>query len=553
MHAQIDPALLAFLRDPASYPHRPREVKEVHTHASLVFLVPPFVYKIKKPVDFGFLDFSTLEKRRHFCQREVELNSRLAPGVYQDVVPVTRGKAGLAFGGDGPVVEHAVIMRHLDPAGFLDTRIRNGSAGKPELEKVARTLADFYHKQQSPPEVAKWGSVEKLRVSTDENFAQTRRFIGRTISHEAFEAIRSFTENGYKRTRVLFDKRVADGWTRDCHGDLHLDHIHIMDDETVIYDCIEFNDRLRYLDVASDAAFLAMDLDFHDRPDLARFFIQRLAVLLEDPGIEALMDFYQCYRAYVRGKVESLHSVAEIAGDGGRAAAAEKARRYFQLALRYAVSGTCPAAIVCMGRVASGKSTLAAALSHELGLQVISSDKLRKTLAGVPFDFRGDATSRAQLYASGMTELTYDTLIHEAGEIMRDGHGVILDATFSKRAFRDRLRESLGDARVKWIVAVTDESTARRRLLQRETDEHVVSDARFGDHPLLDAAFETPYELPPDRVLHLSTATKLNKAIGSLLIALAARDHLLVTRGGIGKMARNSNGEVRRPASRFFK
>jgi aminoglycoside phosphotransferase family enzyme/predicted kinase len=551
MHAHVDPALLAFLRDPASYPHRPREAKEVHTHASLVFLVPPFVYKIKKPVDFGFLDFSTLEKRRHFCQREVALNSRLAPGVYQGVVPVTRGKTGLTFGGDGPVVENAVIMRHLDPAGFLDTRIRNGSAGKPELEKVARTLADFYQKQPSPTGIAKWGSVGKLRISTDENFSQTRRFIGRTISREAFEAISAFTENCYEKRRALFDKRVADGWIRDCHGDLHLDHIHMTDGETVIYDCIEFNDRLRHLDVASDAAFLAMDLDFHDRHDLARFFIQRLAVLLEDPDMEALMDFYQCYRAYVRGKVESLHSVAEVAGDGERAASAEKARRHFQLALRYAVGGTRPAAIVCMGRVATGKSTLAAALSHELGLQVISSDTLRKTLAGVPLHIRGDAMSRTQLYAAGMTERTYDTLIREAGEIMRDGHGVILDATFSKRAFRNRLRESLGDANVKWVIAETDEVTARRRLLQRETGDHVVSDARLGDHRMLDAAFETPDELPPDTVLHLSTATGSSKAIGSLLIALAMRDHLLVTRGVLGKMARNSNGETRRPAGSF--
>lgn len=521
MHAQVDPALLAFLRDPASYPHRPREAKEVHTHASLVFLVPPFVYKIKKPVDFGFLDFSTLEKRRHFCQREVELNSRLAPGVYLGVVPITLEKHGLAFSGVGPVVEYAVKMRHLTPEGFLDARILNGSAGKPELDRVARTLADFYHKQPSPPEIAAWGSVGKLRISTDENFSQTRRFIGRTISRQAFEAIRAFTESCYEQRRALFEKRVADGWIRDCHGDLHLDHIHMTDDETVIFDCIEFNDRFRHLDVASDAAFLAMDLDFHDRPNLARFFIRRLAVLLEDPDMEALMDFYQCYRAFVRGKVESLHSVADIADHGERAQAAENARRYFQLALRYAVGGTRPAAIICMGRVASGKSTLAAALSHELGWQVISSDTLRKTLAGVPLHIRGDAASRAQLYDTAMTERTYDALIREAGEIIHDGHGVILDATFSKRAHRDHLRESVGDANVKWIVAETDVATARRRLLQRETSDHVVSDARLGDHRMLDAAFENPDELPGKRCSFVNSNGTAGEVLKRALLALA--------------------------------
>jgi hypothetical protein len=407
---------------------------------------------------------------------------------------------------------------------------------------VARTLAGFYQKQPSPPEIAEWGCVGKLRISTDENFAQTRRFIGRTISRQAFEAIRAFTESCYERRRALFDKRVADGWIRDCHGDLHLDHIHMTDGEPVIFDCIEFNDRLRHLDVASDAAFLAMDLDFHDRPDLSRFFIRRLAVLLEDRNMEALMDLYQCYRAYVRGKVESLHSVADIANDGERTAAADNARRYFLLALRYAVVGTRAAAIVCMGRVASGKSTLAAALSHELGWRMISSDTLRKTLAGVPLHIRGDAASRAKLYAPEMTERTYDTMIRQAREIMDGGHGVILDATFSKRAFRDRLRTTLGNANMKWIVAETDETTARQRLRQREAGHDVVSDARLGDHQMLDAAFEAPDELPPDASIHLSTAGNPAKVIQQLLSSLTtlSRGH-----GKIGKNADNPTGAAR--------
>jgi len=521
MHKHMNPGLLVFLRDPASYPHRPEEVREAHTHASMVFLVPPLVYKIKKPVDFGFLDFSTLEKRRHFCQREVELNSRLAPGVYLEVESITRGKDGFAIGGDGPVAEHAVVMRHLTPDGFLDSRIRSGTAGEPELERVARTLADFYQKQPSPPEVAEWGSVEKLRVSTDENFAQTRRFIGKTLSRAAFGAIRSFTASCYKRRRALFEKRVADGWIRDCHGDLHLDHIHVTGGELQIYDCIEFNDRFRHLDVASDAAFLAMDLDYHGRPDLARFVIRRLADLLDDPEMEELMDFYKCYRAYVRGKVESLHSVADMADDGERAAAAENARRYFQLALQYAVCGSSPLALVVMGRVASGKSTLATTLSHALGWRMISSDTLRKTLAGVPPHHRGDAASRAKLYAADMTERTYEKMIRDAAETLRRGHGVILDATFSKRAFRDRLRATLGDGHLQWILAEADESTAGERLRQREANHDVVSDARLGDQPMLDAAFEAPGELPAHAVIRIATAAKPEESLRRLLLAMS--------------------------------
>ena len=525
MNGHVDPALLAFLRDPASYPHRPREVTEVHTHASLVFLVPPLVYKIKKPVDFGFLDFSTLEKRRHYCQREVELNSRLAPGIYQGVVPITRQADGHAFAGNGPVAEFAVKMTYLDPDGFLNSRFKAETAGEPELERVAQMLAGFYRKQPSPPEIAEWGSIAKLRISTDENFTQTRCFIGKTLSGAAFDAIRGFTENCYQDRAALFDRRVAQGWIRDCHGDLHLDHIHVTDQALHIYDCIEFNDRLRHLDVASDGAFLAMDLDYHGRPRLARFFIARLAELLDDPEMESLMDFYKCYRAYVRGKVESLHSIAEPGDATERAAAAANARRYFQLALQYAVAGSHPRAIVLMGRVASGKSTLANALCRELGWPLVSSDVLRKTLAGVPLHQRGDEASRAKLYAAGMTERTYQAMIDQAAQTLRQGHGVILDATFSKRSFRDRLRETLGDANVEWIITEAGEATTRERLKQRENRQDVVSDARGEDHDALKKTFEPPEELPTDHQHHVSTDGPPERVIHHLLVTLPSRSH----------------------------
>jgi aminoglycoside phosphotransferase family enzyme len=521
MKGHIDPALLEFLRDPASYPHRPRELRELHTHASLLFLVPPLVYKIKKPVNFGFLDFSSLEKRHHYCQREVELNSRLAPGVYLGVVPLTRQADAYAFAGDGPVAEYAVKMTYLEPDGFLNSRIKAENAGVAELERVARTLADFYQKQPSPPEIAEWGGIGKLRISTDENFAQTRRFVGETLSAAAFDSIRGFTEACYQHGAALFDRRVKQGWIRDCHGDLHLDHIHVTGDTLHIYDCIEFNDRFRHLDVASDAAFLAMDLDYHGRPELACFLVRRLAQLLADPEMEGLMDFYKCYRAYVRGKVESLHGIAEIGDASERETAAASARRYFQLSLQYAVTGSRPQAIVIMGRVASGKSTIAAALARELGWPLVSSDPLRKQLAGVPPHHRGDAASRGKLYSAAMTEQTYQTMIRDAAETVRQGHGVILDATFSKRNFRDQLRDTLGDKQLKWIITEADDDTTLERLKQREDRHDVVSDARIGDRAMLDACFDRPDELPPDSLLEFSTVDDPVQSIQRLLPALA--------------------------------
>jgi aminoglycoside phosphotransferase family enzyme/predicted kinase len=519
--AHFDPRLLAFLRDPDSYPHHPAEIHELHTHASLVFIVPPFVYKIKKPVNFGFLDFSTLAKRRHFCEREVELNSRLAPGIYLGVETITREGGGFSFGGSGPVAECAVKMLRMPADGFMDVRIAAGTAGEAELERVAAVLADFYRKQPSPPDVAEWGTVEKLRISTDENSSQTGAFIGKTLSRGAFDAIRAFTENCYELHRHLFNQRVAAGWIRDCHGDLHLDHVHVTGDALHIYDCIEFNDRFRHLDVASDVAFLAMDLDYHQRPDLAAFFVRRVANLLGDPGMAGLMDFYKCYRAYVRGKVESLHTVAEIADDAERAEAATRARRYFQLALQYAVCGSLPVVMVFMGRVASGKSTLARAVSRELGWTLVSSDERRKTLAGVPLHQRGDAASRKALYTARMTDLTYDSLIRDADESLSAGHGLILDATFSKRSSRDRLREKLGDRKPIWILTEVDESAARERLERRDHLDNVVSDARAGDHDFLNAAFEAPDELPGNSVFAINTAGDTGETVRTLLMKMA--------------------------------
>jgi uncharacterized protein len=522
MDEHFDPRLLAFLRDPASYPHRPREIRELHTHASLVFVVPPLVYKIKKPVDLGFLDFSTLEKRRHFCGREVELNSRLCPGIYLGVESITQRDGGFAFGGDGPVAEVAVRMRCLSSDGFLDDRIKAGTAGEAELERVARTLAGFYQRQHPTPEIEEWGTIGKLRLSTDENFSQTAAFVGKTLTPAASEAIRGFTGACYEGRRAVFEKRVAEGWIRDCHGDLHLDHVHVTDDALHIYDCIEFNDRFRYLDVANDVAFLAMDLDYHGRPDLGRFFLQRMAELLGDADLSGLMDFYKCYRAYVRGKVESFHAVAEIAGDDERAEAAARARRYFQLALQYAVTGSHPVAFVCMGRVASGKSTLAAALARELGWRLISSDERRKTLAGAPLLERGDVANRKALYSSSMTERTYESILRDARETLRSGHGVILDATFSKRGFRDRLRGMLGDGYLKWIVTEADETTICERLRLRDGRQDVVSDARSEDREFLNAAFEPPDELPGTGKRIVRTGGAAEEVLRHLLAGMAA-------------------------------
>ena len=264
--------LLQFLRSPASYPDKPEKVEIRQTHISIVAMTPTLVYKIKKSLDLGFLDFSTLEKRREACEFEVRLNRRLCRDVYLGVVPISRTDGRLCFGEEGEAVEYAVKMRRLPEEGFLQQRLAREAVTARDLDRIVEKLSGFYRSQQSSTEIAEWGSIAKLRISTDENFSQTEQFVGTLISRPAIEAIRDFTDLFYDRHSDLFERRQKEGRLLDCHGDLRCDHIHFSNGEIDIFDCIEFNERFRYLDVANDVAFLAMDLDFRKRRDLAIAF-----------------------------------------------------------------------------------------------------------------------------------------------------------------------------------------------------------------------------------------------------------------------------------------
>lgn len=517
--------LLAFLSDPRSYADRPQRVRSLQTHASWLFETPRLVFKVKKPVNFGFLDFSTLEKRRHFCEREVALNRRLCPDVYLGVVPITRRGSRLAFDAGGEVVEYAVKMRRLPERHFMLQRMKRGEVTTRDVEAIVALLARFYEAQEPTPAVAAWGRMAKLRISTDENFRQMREFIGATITRPAFDAIREFTDTFYRRHAALFASRIRERRIRDCHGDLHLEHIHMSPKRLTIFDCIEFNERFRSIDVANDAAFLAMDFDVHERPDLARHFAARMSRMLGDPGMLRLLDFYKCYRACVRGKVESMREFAPGVSDAERRESQTHAEHYFQLALRYAVCGSEPLVLVVMGRAGSGKSTLAQSLGRELCWQVFSSDRIRKELAGVPLHERGGDRERRRLYSKTMTDRTYGALVRCALEEVRMHRGVVLDATFASRHRRSALRKTLDRARVDYSFVETQTATAtlRQRLAARAHAADEISDARLDDFPLLERLYEPPTEIAPRHFLAVKTARSGDATVIATLKNLAQR------------------------------
>jgi aminoglycoside phosphotransferase family enzyme/predicted kinase len=517
--------LLDFLSQAESYPHRPPQVTLVQTHASWVFIAPPFVYKIKKPVDLGFLDFSTLELRHEDCKHEVVLNRRLAEDVYLGIEPICEHEGSLHFGGYGVVVEWAVKMRQMDPRFFLLELMKTQNVGRREMDRIVEKLQRFYGTQPPLPPGDVRTANEHLRQGTEDNFKTSAQFVGPSLSQSALDVIAHYTREFFARHGALLDSRLHDGWIRDCHGDLHLEHIHLPPETVSIYDCIEFNTDFRCIDVACDIAFLAMDLDFNGRPDLARYIVERFALLLDDHGMRSLMDFYKCYRACVRGKVESLHANAETVAEGEKQASQQLAQRYFQLALQYALAGSKPRLFVFMGKVASGKSALAESLGQETGWPVISSDRVRKSLAGTPLNHRGSEAERAALYAPAMTKKTYELLFEQALATLREGHCVIIDATFSKREHRDALKDLMAAEGfdVRWVEAHASEAVVRERLLQRDGDCEVVSDARLEDWKRLSAGYEVPDELPPEEKLCILADGKLEQVFGMLLKELVVR------------------------------
>ena len=323
------------LLDPSALPDRTNTVRLVETHISSVLVADQFVYKIKKPVNFGFLDFSTLKKRQFYCGQEVRLNQRLARDIYLGVLPVLQQGDRFRIGGEGGrVVDYAVRMRRVPEENLMKVRFMEGKLTREDLGAVARLLARFHDRAERSREIDVFGRPEKFKINTDENFAQTEKYLGVTLKKSDYAILRNWTDDFYTRNRRLFQERIAKGKIRDCHGDLHMEHVCLTHPVAVI-DCIEFNDRFRYSDTVSDIAFLLMDLEYHGGGELASQLWEIYASESGDREGEDLLTFYKVYRAYVRGKVISFRLDDERMEKGYRERAARDAAAYFALAVRY--------------------------------------------------------------------------------------------------------------------------------------------------------------------------------------------------------------------------
>jgi hypothetical protein len=463
-------ALVRALADPAFYPHRPPRVEHVQTHISHVFLAGPYVYKLKKAVRFPFVDASTVARRGSLCEEELRLNWRLAVPIYLGVLPVTRERDGrLALCGKGTVVDRVVWMRRLPAERMLDRLVEDGAADAGMLGRLARLLADFHARAPDGPAVAAHATPEAVLGAWRQVLALAAPLVGGALP-------------------ALLRRRHAAGHRiREGHGDLRAEHVCIIDTPVpaappdtpiapgmYVVDCVEFSHALRCNDVASEVAFLTMDLERLGRPDLAGAFVDAYVAASGDRELRTLLPFYCVYRACVRGAVEGLKAAEPEVKSGDRLAAVTRARQYFALALRYAWRAQGPAVIACCGLSGSGKSALAAALAEATGFVHLSSDLIRRQ--GAPCG--SPAPYGTGLYAPAARAAVYARLCDEAEEALAAGRGVVADASFIRRGDRHAIAAAAGrrGRPALFLDCQADPETIRRRLDARSGGP---SDARW--------------------------------------------------------------------------
>jgi aminoglycoside phosphotransferase family enzyme/predicted kinase len=490
----------------------------VQTHISAIFFSGEHVYKIKKPVNFGFLDFTSLEKRKYYCQQEVDLNRRLAREVYLGVVEVRADQGRVSIGeGPGEVVEYAVKMMRLPQECMMDQWLAKGMITPTVEKKVAAKIAQFHSRAATNREISQFGDIQTIRGNLEENFSETEKYVGRVLSpgiyREIIEASRRFLE----RHLSLFRRRMDEGKVRDCHGDLHLQHI-CLGEEIVIFDCIEFNQRFRYSDVAADIAFLLMDLDYHQHPLLSAELASHYLMISQDWPLALLLDFYKSYRAYVRAKVASFRLDDPNLSSEEKASNLGEARRYYHLSHFYSIRMNRPLLIVTAGMIGTGKSTIARALAEALGWEWLRGDVIRKELAQIsPLEHCFEEFNRG-IYSPDFSRQTYQTLFAKARTSLESGKSVILDASFKKQADRQTARDLAQNTQAGFlfIECQCSDEEIKKRMSRRAREKSEPSDGRWELLAQQKKDYDRVEGFDPDLFLPLNTERPLEECLAQI-------------------------------------
>ena len=515
------PPLIEALLKAECYPHPVARIELVETHISWVLLTGQYAYKIKKPVDLGFLDFSTLDKRRHFCEEELRLNRRLAPQIYLEVVPVTGNADSPRLGGAGEAIEYAVKMRQFAQDMQLDRVLARGDLTSAHIDSLAEELARFHGSVLVAGPDVSFGEPAAVLAPMQENFEQIRPRVD-TGLHDMLARVEHWTQASYQQLVPVLAERKRAGFVRECHGDAHLANMALLGDEVLLFDCLEFNDNLRWIDVVSELAFAAMDLDDRGREDLAWRLINRYMEHTGDYAGLRLLRFYQVYRALVRAKVAAIRLGQSAIGKDERTQASETMRGYLALAERYTRAGK-PGLLITHGLSGSGKTFVTQGLVESLGAVRIRSDVERKRLHGLAAEARSGSGIASGLYAESATRETYAHLEALARTVVQAGLTVIVDATFLKRAQR-RLFAGLADMLGVPFVVLSMHAT-ERALRERIASRH--ASGRDASEAGLDVLTHQLANLerlgPEERTLVIVVDTEIPLASGALEQALRAR------------------------------
>jgi hypothetical protein len=479
--------LIEALKNPSFYGHPVEKIELIETHISWVLLTGRFAYKIKKPVNLGFVDFSTLEKRRFYCQEELRLNRRLAPALYLGLMTITGPTCGsLArndlsatdpktgqerqpeFNGVGPPIEYAVMMKQFDRSQELDRVLERGELRREQLDPLAIELAEFHRQTEIAREEMPAGTLERIAWPMRDNFTLIDGFEKDPEILEEIKKLRFWTEETLLASRKMLLKRKEAGFVRECHGDLHLANMVLIEGRVVVFDCLEFNEELRFIDVISDLAFLLMDLDDRGHSPFANRFLNLYLEASGDyTGLQVLR-LYKVYRAMVRAKVASIRLSQMGLDPNEQKRLRQEYQAYIHLAGEYI--RTSPGfLLVTHGLSGAGKSVLTQQIAEQTGAIRIRTDVERKRLAGVPGSKRTSLDLEKGLYAPDITRRTYEKLKIMAGELLKADYSVILDGTFLRHEQRKIMEEAAREAGVPFVIleVTGSEPVLRQRISDR--------------------------------------------------------------------------------------
>lgn len=465
------------MMNPDVFEHPVSNLELIETHISWVILTGDIVYKIKKPVNFGFLDFSTLEKRHEYCEQEVQLNSRLAPELYLGVVSISGTVDAPVINGNGEAFEYAVKMAQFPQSAQLDNKLAAGELDGEHMDAIAQMVADFHATTAVADNAVNYGDKEIIKKPVVENFELISAHLNTNKYAEELSGLKHWSDKEFVRLEAIIEQRKTDGFVRECHGDMHLRNLVWLDNKPLAFDCIEFNPELRWIDVISEVAFLVMDLQDRQQSQLAHHFLNSYLEKTGDyEGLSVLL-FYLCYRAMVRAKVDALRIEQEGIDQQEREQQLTEFESYLTLASRYTKSSS-PILIIMRGLSASGKSTVSQRVLDKLGAIRIRSDIERKRLFDISIDDKTSNSINAGLYSEQASQKTYAKLAELASQIIQTGFSVIVDAAFLKYEQRKVFQQLANQLSVPYcILEVTAPvEVLRKRIVARTND---VSDANL--------------------------------------------------------------------------